>query len=238
MSEAKQIETMSLIQKLAYIRTMADVAAKSKRGYNYSYEDITDILAKVTAGMNKYNVSLVPSIVPGTVQVTKQTIVNTKVDKTGQSRDNTTTEMLVQADMQFQWINNDNTEDTLIVPWFVTGSQADPSQAFGSGLTYCTRYFLTNFFQIAKTTAMDVDEYRSKQKEAEKAEDVSTAKSIIEQFDSILKLYLADHKDQKDEIEKFVSRYVKGANYLVIKDPALAAKLLSDFKNKYINAEK
>lgn len=236
MADTKRIETMSLIQKLACIRTMADVAAKSKRGYNYSYEDITDILAKVTAGMNKYDVSLVPSIVPGTVEVSKQTITNTKVDKTGQARDVTTTEMLVQADMQFQWINNDNTEDTLTVPWFVTGSQADPSQAFGSGLTYCTRYFLTNFFQIAKTTAVDVDEYRSKQKEAEKAEDISTAKAIIEQFDSMIKLYLADHKDQTAEIEKFVSRYVKGANYLAIKDPTLAAKLLSDFKNKYTNA--
>lgn len=236
MAEVKKIETMTLIQKLACIRTMADVSAKSKRGFNYSYEDITDILAKVTAGMNKYNVSLIPNIVPGTVQVSQQTVVNTKIDKTGKAYDNTVTEMLVQAGMEFRWINNDNTNDILCVPWFVTGLQADPSQAFGSGLTYCTRYFLTNFFQIAKTTTMDVDEYRSKQKEAEKSEEISTTKSIIETLDSLIKQYLVDHPDKKAEVSKFVARYVKGSNYLAIKDPALASKLLSDFRNTYIEA--
>lgn len=39
-------ETLNLMQKLAKIRAISDVVAKEKRGYNYSYADITSILAK------------------------------------------------------------------------------------------------------------------------------------------------------------------------------------------------
>lgn len=224
---------LNLVQKLAKIRAISDVVTKEKRGYNYNYADITTILAKITAGMKKYEVSLIPSIVPGTFEVAQQVVVNTKFDKTGKAYDNTTTEMLVKADMIFEWVNDEDPSDIIEVPWVVTGSQSDPSQALGSGLTYCTRYFLCNYFQIAQPDS-DVDTYRSKQKAAEISEDRAIAEAIIEQFDISLKQFLADEPDKKDEIKKFISKYAKNANYLVIKEPALASKLLEDFSKTYL----
>lgn len=229
-------EQLNLIQKLAKIRAISDVVSKEKKGYNYSYADITTILANITAGMKKYGVSLIPSIVPGTSQVGQNIVVNTKFDKTGKPYEQTVTEMLVRADMVFKWINDENPEDFIEVPWFVTGSQGDPSQALGSGLTYCTRYFLTSFFQIAQADS-DVDAYRSKQKAAEASEDKAIAEGIIEQFDLMLKQYLADHQDKTDEVKKFISRFAKNANYLAIKEPALASKLLEDFQNTFMKGE-
>lgn len=226
-------EKLTLIQKLAKIRAIADVVVKDKKGFNYTYADITQTLAKITAGMKKYGVSLIPSIVPGTASIEKVTTVNTKVDKSGAPYDKTVTEMLVTAQMVFKWINDDDPSEFIDVPWFVAGSQEDPSQAFGSGLTYCTRYFLTNYFQIAQSNT-DPDEYRSRQKEAEASEDKAIADEIVAQFDSELKQYLSDHQDKSDEIKKFIGRFAKNANYFAIKDPALAAKLLDDFRNKYI----
>lgn len=76
-------EQLNLVQKLAKIRSIADVVSKDKRGYNYSYADITQILAKITAGMKKYGVSLIPQVVPGTTEVVQNVVTNTKVDKTG-----------------------------------------------------------------------------------------------------------------------------------------------------------
>lgn len=228
MTEAK----LNLVQKLAKIRAISDVVTKEKRGYNYNYADITTILAKITAGMKKYEVSLIPSIVPGTFEVTQQVVVNTKFDKTGKAYDNTTTEMVVKADMIFEWINDEDQSDRIEVPWVVTGSQLDPSQALGSGLTYCTRYFLCNYFQIAQPDS-DVDTYRSKQKAAEISESRAIAEGIIEHFDINLKQFLADEPDKKDEVKKFISKYAKNANYLAIKEPALASKLLEDFSKKY-----
>lgn len=226
-------EKLNLIQKLAKIRSISDVAKKGKKGYNYSYTDITEILANVTAGMKKYGVSLIPSIVPGTADVSQLVTVNTKVDKTGKAYDNTVSEILVKADMVYRWINDDDTTDYLDVPWFVTGSQADPSQALGSGLTYTMRQFLTAFFQIAQSDT-DVDAYRSKQKAAEASEDKAIAEGLTAEFDTMLKRYLADHGDKKEEVKQFITRYAKNANYLAIKEPTLASKLIEDFKNTYM----
>ena len=226
-------EKLNLIQKLAKIRSISDVAKKGKKGYNYSYTDITEILANVTAGMKKYGVSLIPSIVPGTANVSQLVTVNTKVDKTGKAYDNTVSEILVKADMVYRWINDDDTTDFLDVPWFVTGSQADPSQALGSGLTYTMRQFLTAFFQIAQSDT-DVDAYRSKQKAAEASEDKAIAEGLTAEFDTMLKRYLADHGDKKEEVKQFITRYAKNANYLAIKEPTLASKLIEDFKNTYM----
>ena len=151
-------ENLNLVQKLAKIRAMSDAVVKSKRGYNYSYEDITEILANVTSGMKRYGVTLIPTIIPGTSEVSQNVVRKTKVDKAGKPYESVTTEMLYSADMLFRWINDENPNETIEVPWFVTGSQEDPSQAFGSGLTYCTRYFLTSYFQIARADS-DVDAY-------------------------------------------------------------------------------
>lgn len=227
---------LTLIEKLAKIRAMSDAVSKEKQGYGYSYADITDILAKVTTGMKKYSVSLIPQIVPNTAVVTQNVTKNTKVDKTGRAYENTTTEMLVKADMIFKWVNDENTNDFIKVPWFVTGAQNDPSQAFGSGLTYCTRYFLTSFFQIAQADS-DVDAYRSKQKEAEASEGKAIAEGVISQFDTLVKAYLSDNPNKQEEVKKFISRYVKNANYFAIKEPNLAAKLLNDFKTNYIEED-
>lgn len=224
---------LNLVQKLAKIRAISDAVSKDKRGYNYKYADITSILAKVTAGMKKYNVSLMPGIVPGTADVQQSTIVNTKFDKTGKPYEQTSTEMLVKADMVFKWVNDDDPNDYIDVPWVVTGSQSDPSQALGSGLTYCTRYFLCNFFQIAQPET-DVDEYRSKQKEAEKSEDKAIAEDIIGEFDKVVRQFLSDNPDQSDEVKKFISKYAKGGNYFAIKEPALASNLLCSFNEKFI----
>jgi len=227
-------EELNLIQKLAKIRSIADVAVKDKAGYNYSYADITQILASVKSGMKKYGVSLFPSITPNTSKITQLTAVNTKFSKNGQAYDSTTTEMLYEADMVFRWINDENPSEYFDVPWSITGAQSDPSQAFGSGMTYCTRYFLVNFFQIAQAAAEDVDSYRSRKKAAEEAEEKAIAEEVIKQFDSECRAYIAEHAEKAEEIKKFVQRYVKSGDYFKIKEPALASKLLEEFRKTYI----
>lgn len=225
-------EKLNLYQKLAKIRKIADVVQKSKRGYNYNYSDITEILAKVKGGEEEYGVSLIPSIVAGTAKTTPNSTTTPMFDKTGKSYQKVTNEMLFSADMVFRWVNNDNPEEFIDIPWAVTGSQSDPSQAMGSGLTYTMRQFLTNYFQIA-TTDDDPDTFRSKQKAAQESEKVSIASEIIEHLDGLIRIYLADKPDQKEDVLNFSKKYVRGGNYTKIKDPAVAAAMLEDFKKKY-----
>ena len=49
--------------------------------------------------------------------------------------------------------------------------------------------------------------------------------------------FLATNPDKAEETKKFISKYVKNANYLQIKEPALAAKLKDDFENTYLKEQ-
>lgn len=229
-------QVLNLYQKLAKIRALSDVVKKEKSGYGYKYVDITAILAQITAGMKKQGVSLVPSIVPGTSSVSQNVITNTKLDKTGKEHTTVTTEMLVTAEMTFTWVNDENPEETIVVPWLLLGAMSDVSQSFGSACSYGLRQFLTTYFQIAQTD-YDIDAFRSKQKEAEAAEETAIAQAIVENIDAAVKEYIGGDKSKGESIKKFMKNYIKDSNYLKIKDPTLAAKVLEDFTNTYINKE-
>lgn len=233
---AENISEMKLAEKLAKIRELAGVVVKDKKGFNYRYPDVTKVLANVTGGMQKYRVKLKPSVVPGTSKIEPIVTVNTKVDKTGKPYDQTVTEMLYSAEMIWTWQNIDDPNDYEEVQWFITGSQSDPSQAFGSGLTYGIRQFLKAYFQIAEVDE-DPDTYRSRQREAQARADKEVAAEIIQHVDGAIKTYLSDHQDQKGAVAEFVSRFVKNGDYFKITDPDLAAKLLSDFESKFLKGE-
>lgn len=226
---------LNLYQKLACIRKLVDIVKRDKAAFKYKYSDINEILAKVKGGMEKYGVSLIPEIQPGTSSVAVNTFVQKKADASGQTYEVATHEYLVNAEMHFVWINNDNPEEQIVVPWYVVGSQADPSQAFGSGVTYCTRYFLLSYFQIAQDN--DVDGYISKKREATEAESREQAAEIIKTMDTSVKAYLADNPDKRPEVLSFTKRFQKDGNYNKITEPLLAAKMLNDFKVEFCGGE-
>lgn len=132
---------LNLVQKLAKIREMVEVLRKNKSGFNYKYVTEDEILARVAAGMKKYGVSLQPSIVPGTLSVTPVSYTKTKNTKSGDQLKEEINETLVHAELTFTWVNCDDVNDTLVVPWALVGQQGDASQAFGSGPDICKPLF-------------------------------------------------------------------------------------------------
>lgn len=177
--------------------------------------------------MERYGVSLIPEVLAESPRVQMQELVSTNVMKDGSTVDKKSYEYLVCSDMVFRWVNDENPEENIMVPWYIVGSQADPSQAFGSGLTYCTRYFLLNYFQIAQDN--DVDKYRSEQKAAAEKEERETAATIIKKLDGLVHSLLADNPDKRDDVMRFMKRFTKDGNYNRVVEPAIAAKMLSDF---------
>lgn len=237
MAELKELtKPLNIYQKLAKIGEMVDVIKKEKAGFNYKYTDIAEILARVKTGMRKYHISLIPTIVPDTLKVTPTTFVKTKIDRnTKQPYDETKVEMVVQADTIMEWVNDEDPSEKVTINWIVTGCQEDPSQAFGSALTYCERQFMQSYFHIA-TVDDDVDTYRAKQREAEAAENRAIVDEIIKSIDEMSKNYVAEAKDvekAKEEILKLTSKYVKGGNYKKIDNANLASKLLQEFKETF-----
>lgn len=222
----------NLYQKLAKIRKQVEVIQKNKSGYGYRYVTEDEILAKITVFMDKYHISLVPSIDRGSAEVSPYTYKKTKTTKSGQTYEEINNEILVSADMTWYWVNNDDPAETITVPWMLVGQQTDASQAFGSGLTYAARYFLLKYFNIA-TPDDDPDSFRSKQKLAEQEEDKMITEQIIGTLDGYIRGYLSSHQGDKEAVKTLVTKYVKSGDYKKITESALAAKLLEDFKSTF-----
>ncbi len=225
-------QALNIYQKLAKIRKQVEVIQKNKSGYGYKYVSEDEILAKISAFMDKYSLSLIPSVVSSSSTVSPYNTKKTRSTKDGQIYEENVNEVLVSADMVFTWVNNDNPQERVDVPWILVGHQSDGSQSFGSGLSYAMRYFLLKFFNIA-TPDDDPDKWRSKQRAAGVAEDKMIAEQIIQTVDETIKAFLAENQGKADDVKKFVSKYVKGGNYFTITESVLASKLLSDFKETF-----
>ena len=80
-------EKLNLYQKLAKVRKAVEVVQKNKSGYGYKYVTDDELLAKITGAMDKYGVTLIPSVVPETFKVMPYTYtkpnVREKVTRTG-----------------------------------------------------------------------------------------------------------------------------------------------------------
>ena len=196
---------------------------------NLTYVTDDELFAKITGAMTKYRVSLIPSVVPGTSEVMpyKYDKVNKKTKELEPQN-----EILVKAEMNYRWINNDDPSEFIDVPWILVGQQADASQAFGSGLTYSMRYFILKYFDVA-TPDDDPDNWRSKQREAEAAEERALARSIMSEFDADFRGWLANNPDKREEAIAFFKGFERSGNYMNIADPRLAAKLRGDFAEKF-----
>ena len=111
-----------------------------------------------------------------------------------------------------------------------TASMSDASQSLGAAMTYTMRQFLTTYFQIAQSDN-DVDAYRSKQKEAEEAENKAIADSITDQIVSLVSAHLENYAEDRDKILAVIKKYAKdkgkaSPNPKLIHDPEAASKLL------------
>lgn len=233
------IVSMNLYERLAMIRKSVEVVQTDKAGYGYRYVTDEALFARISGAMTKYHVSLIPSVVPGTMNVTQYHYEKLKKGNKSKGEQDTLepqNEILVSAEMVYRWINNDKPEERIDVPWTMIGQQSDASQAFGSALTYSMRYFILKYFGVA-TPDDDPDNWRTKQREAEEAEDKAIAAGIISEFDTAFRSWLASHPDKREEIIAFIKGFVKSGNYNEIEDPKLARKLLDDFRGKYEKKE-
>lgn len=241
MGTSNEVIKLNLYQKFAKIRKMVGAVQKNRQGFGYTYVDEEALLPYITAGMEKYHLSLFPGTVGGTMHSNLMHYTKTKVNKDKQTGQVTVyeeqvNEYLVQSDMVFTWVNNDNPEETLCVPWTLVGCQSDASQAFGSGLTYSNRYFLLKFFNVA-TTNDDPDNYRSKQAAAIAEEERITTEGILDEVERIILIALKNKPEVKPEIIKCIKKIAGVNDYAKITNPKVAAEVLEAIKEKFGKGE-
>ena len=145
---------MNIYQKLLELKKAVPYLKKADTAYGYNYVAEDDVLAVVNAKMSELGLLLVPSIDKNSLRDSRHEYVTTKGADA--------VDIIVMADMTYTWIDAE-TGEKLEVSWIMAGQQDDASQAVGSGITYCGRYFLLKFLQIA-TGKDDPDFWRSEQK--------------------------------------------------------------------------
>ena len=207
----KETTQLNIHQKILKIADAAGVLQKSKEGFNYKYVPEEMIQAKVTAGMQKYGVMLYHGIVPGTFTAEPITYQKTKYDK-AKKCDVTIniTEVICKAETWYEWVNVENPDERVRIPWVMVGQMDDASQAFGAAETYCNRYFLMKSLQLA-TTEADPDKYRSEQKKAAGYEDDKVEQEKKEQEEKALKQAV---KEVVDAGSKLISSGVSKADVM------------------------
>jgi ERF superfamily. len=229
-------EQANIYQKLAKIRKVVEVMKRDTKAYGYSYTKEESILAKITVLMDKYDLSLIPGIVPQSRVVAPYPYKKTKTTAKGDIYEENVNEVLVHADTTWTWVNNLNPDERIVVPWVMVGQQSDASQSFGSGLTYSSRYFLLKYFNIS-TSNDDPDKFRSEQRKVEAEQGAIVAGQIITTVDGHVKMHLAKNPEAREDILKVVTKYVKNGDYFAIKEPTLATKLMQDIQKTFKNEE-
>ena len=237
-----EIEDMCLAEKLFNIRKDVQVIQKDSEGYGYKYASDDAILPFIHAALDKYRVGLYVDLVPGTL----------KIENTGKN-------VRVTTEAVYTWENIDRPEDKKQRNWIVVGEQKDVSQALGSGLTYCNRYFMLKEFQIA-TPLDDPDYFLSRKQEAEEAAtkkrideanreersaDMEASEAIFKQIDKHISAYLntlggdkAAENAQKTKMVATIGKYVKvdgkpSGKYRKAKDSETAKKILADLQREF-----
>ena len=119
-------DKLNLAQKLIEVRKTIKSVKKDSDGYNFSYASGTQILTKIREGLDEHGVLLIPNL---TAPIVRE-------------------DGLVSSQMKMVWVNAETPDDRIECDWFMVGRQKDPSQGFGSGLTYSERYFMLKFFNI------------------------------------------------------------------------------------------
>ena len=193
------MEQLNIYQRLKKIGHQVQILRKNKKGYGYTYANEELLLSKITGNMERYQVSLIPKIIPGSSHTEVITNKKTKFTKDGKPYEETSNEVLFRADMEWTWVCDDRPEERIVIPWVLIGSQADASQGFGSALTYSSRYFLLKYFNCA-TSDDDPDEYRRRQAEAVAEDDRMIAEQIVAQIHERVQAYLAKNPDNRQVV--------------------------------------
>ena len=185
---------MNLKQKIIEIRKEVDYLQKDAKGYNYSYVKEENILAAIKAKMNELEVLLEPHIRNHGLKDFNY------ITKSGTS----VTESIVSGDLIFVW-SDAQSDETREIDWAIYGQNRDASQALGSGLTYCTRYFLLKYFNVA-TSKDDPDEWRQKLNEKE---DEDYAKSIKRTKNNLADKLLLEANNDKEVSRLAIEKTLK-----------------------------
>ena len=135
------MENKNIYQKIVEVRKNIDGFKKDQKSFGYQYVSGNQILRNIKYLMDDLGLLLIPSLDYSTLEWEKHHYITSKGKEA--------MDFIVQARMTYTWVNADNPEERIEVPWVCIGQQTDDiSKAMGTAMTYNERYFLLKFFGL------------------------------------------------------------------------------------------
>ncbi len=173
---------MNIYQKLIEVRKAIPYLQKGKKGDQYSYVGSSQVLGAIRDELDKQELLLIPKIVDK--RILTETVENK--DKYGNQKKRTT--YFTELDLEFVWVNAENPEETLTIPFYAQGVDIAGEKGVGKALTYAEKYFLLKQFNIP-TDQDDPDAFQQKVESSKPPEMIT--------------------QEQKDEIQSLAQSYVE-----------------------------
>ena len=139
-------DKLNIHQKLVEVKKgitgfSKDTKAGSGNYIGYEYVSGSQVLRAIKGRMDELGVLLIPEVDYETMKWEKH---NYKT-KNGAEK----TDFIITMKMNYTWINAENPQDKITVPWVCIGQQTDDiAKAVGTAMTYNERYFLLKFLGL------------------------------------------------------------------------------------------
>ncbi|CEQ10663.1 essential recombination function protein [[Clostridium] sordellii] len=199
------MSSMNLHLKIVEIKKSIEGFSKDKKSFGYEYVSGSQILRAIKDKMDELGVLLIPEVDYDTLHWEKHEYKNKKnEDKL---------DFLVTMKMNYTWVNAENPEDKITIPWVCIGQQADDiSKAVGTAMTYNERYFLLKFLGLP-TDEDDADEkeLQGASKSYSKSENKINEKQISRLYAIAYKKGISK-ETVKDQVKKQLKKDVTELN--------------------------
>ncbi|MGN7287536.1 ERF family protein [Shouchella rhizosphaerae] len=148
---------MNIYQKLVEVRKVVPYLQKSQQGQQYKYVGSSQVLSAVREKMDELQLLLIPSI-------TDKTLHQSSIELFKEGSENPfkrTITYFTEIQMTMTWVNAENPEEKIEVPWYAQGVDIAGEKGVGKALTYGEKYFLLKQFNIS-TDEDDPDSFQGK----------------------------------------------------------------------------
>ena len=141
---------MNIYQKLVEVRKSVPYLKKDAKSHSYQYNSPSQVLGALRAKMDELGLLLETRII--SKEVTQTVVPSPKGEKIN---------YFTELTLEYTWVNADNPDEKVIVPWYSQGIETASERGIGKSLTYGERYFLMKQFSIPVDTD-DVDYFEQK----------------------------------------------------------------------------
>lgn len=223
------MENKNIYEKLLEVKKEVEFIQKKKVGDNLAYKAVSSsmILGAINKELNKLGIFLKTQMLGKDIQRLERT-KSYEDKKTGKVTLTTMYDFIATIDLEYTWINTNNTNEIDKNLFSCSGLNTDPSKAFGSALTYAEKYFMMKYFNVA-TDEYDVDTF----KQLNEDEDEKRERKEKDEAEKTEKERLAL---EKKEVERLTSERKKIDEAIALdeKKEQEKAKKWNDFFEKMI----